>query len=130
MCFYQIHQPWRASRSLSIPHIFRLPLRLSSMAASVRQLINLPSLSAYIESTVPEIKLPISVKQVRSLLVPVFCEQLKLPLTLSPKHSLATGSPIRLISSLPQTTKDLFCERSLQASCSRKQHIRSSASTE
>ncbi|MCJ1463760.1 hypothetical protein MMC07_002369 [Pseudocyphellaria aurata] len=33
------------------------------MAAAVRQPIDLPSLSTYIQSTIPEIKLPISVKQ-------------------------------------------------------------------
>lgn len=103
---------------------------LHSMAISVRQPIDLHSLSNYIENTVPEIKIPIIVKQVRTLLCLDFREQRQLLLTSFLKHSLAMGNPIPRISSPPQMAGNLSCERSLQENYSRKQHTKSNASTE
>lgn len=119
---------WKPSTPQILP--FLRTWRLSSMAAPVRQPINLSSLSTYIQCTVSEIKLPISVKQVRILLLSISCELLKLSLTVFPKRSLVMGNPIRLISSVQQMAENLCCERSLQASWSRRQHIKSNASTE
>ena len=91
------------------------------MAGAVRQPIDLSSLSAYLEREVQDIRLPVSIKQVRIQSGRMLCR------TCSKQNSLATDSRILPIKLLPATAADMFCGRSLQANYCRRPLIRSSA---
>ena len=59
----------KASKSQSVREVFTLSSVIAGkMAGPVRQPIDLASLSAYIERNVPQIQLPISIKQVNPLI--------------------------------------------------------------
>ena len=101
----------------------QLHQRKQTMAGPVRQPINVDSLSNYIEKNVPEIKLPISVKQVpiRKQFFPSRCRTYHF-------DSLALDNQTLHISSRQLTARDMSFARSLQENCFRRRPIRSNES--
>ena len=94
------------------------------MAGTVRQPIDAPSLSDYIGHEVHDIKLPVSIKQVRPQLSELLLE------TYSIAISLGTDSRTPPTRSLPAMANVMSYGRSLLATYYPRQRTRWSASTE
>ena len=92
--------------------------KLNSMAGTVRQPINIPSLSSYLEKNVADIKLPIGLKQVLPHHLQREASLIDVCL------SLASVNPILPTSSAQPMEKSMYYERSLPASCSPRPHIK------
>ena len=97
--------------------------RYNSMAGTVRQPINVASLSTYLEKSLTDIRLPIGLKQV-------------LPRELSGGEALTKLCPsLALVNRILPTSSaqpmegNTYYGRSRQASCSPRLHIRSNASS-
>lgn len=93
------------------------------MAGVVRQPIDVASLSRYIEAHVPEIELPIILKQVRS---DIFASNLNV--AYMERFSSAMDNPIPLISLPLPTAKGSFYGKSLRGIFYRRRLIRLSES--
>lgn len=94
-----------------------------SMAGTIRQPIDVASLSTYLEKNLPDIRLPIGLKQVHPRELPG--GELLTDLCLS----LALVNQIPPTSSAQPMEGTMYYERSRQASCSPRPHIRSNASS-
>ena len=94
------------------------------MAGAMRQPIDIPSLSGYIDQEVPDVKLPVSIKQVRSQLYELLLE------AYSSATSLGTDSPTRPTRSLIAMANVMSYGRSLLAIYYPRRHTRWNASTE
>ena len=90
----------------------------------MRQPIDIKSLSGYIGHEVHDIKLPVSIKQVRSQLYVLLLEAYSIAI------SLATDSRTLPTRSLPAMANVMSYGRSLRANYYPRQHTRWSASTE